>query len=703
MKLFKPSNSHGALWNQSYDYNICCSEIFGAGNPACSLTSPHDCKTAGSNKVLELYQQNNSNAQIPDGPLAYNFDVCYGDLICTVRDNDCEYMRTKEEMVLALYQENNSHITDPIYTPDGMISWWRMDKGAVETDISYDFLNKNNLTFYNMADENLVTGKIGKAVTFDGINEYGEVTADSSLDLNLFSVEFWIKAPARGAGTWGTILVKGVRFTSENYGVFLGDGNTMAGYAIDRNKIRFQFTNGGGTTSFSPDTSKYKFLDSANNFADDTWHHFIGTYDGSEIKIYRDGILDSSRTMTDTPDQNNYNLTIGTRKHESDFVNSEFFPGTIDDAAIYNRALTPEEIQHRYNMGMYEKKICCKSGVGNVYWADRTGRPINEAQAEDTVLMIYQGTSSEHNFSIYEKDLLDNDDIRTGNNAVPTFMLEDGKAIAKWKITDADLRKATESGELNDGGAEFYFEVDGKLSTDLNVSVIPNNSEPHAIINYPNLSLSIENRRFRLGRGVSFNQTCWDEDDDLLITWYLDNETEINCTIEQNCNITYAYTMWGTKDVVLEAKETSREIPKKTEDRTQIFIYNQSINVFALITEPPWNKTFNSSDSIRGIHFNASKSWVANCTTNAALPCGPHGERCYDVDGLHCYDFNKTGEYGIGTSSPKYDLWFDWTFDDNTPLYGNWTGRYGAVVDFEKYFFEPAKHWGNLKVGYDPK
>jgi len=707
MKLFKPSNSHGALWNQSYDYDICCSKIFGAGNPACSLTSPHDCKTDGSNKVVELFQQNNSHTQIPNGPLAYNFDVCYGNLICTLRDNECRY---DEEMVVALYQNNNSHITDPTYIPDGMISWWRMDKGAVGTDISYDFLNKNNLTFYNMEREDKITGKIGAALVFDGVNEHGKVDADSSLDLEKFTTEAWFKLnslPAEGSAF--NILAKGESITDghSNYMIEVFQNSTGEWGSGAKLACRFENHSDKNYRLIYPIDNSYigKFVHVACTLDGDNWKMYI---DGEEVSttIYLNYNLIASLSGA-IPATSSAPFYIGAMFGTSvdglgrDEV-SNFFPGTIDDVAIYNRALTEEEIQHRYNMGMYEKKICCKSGVENVYWADRTGRPISKAQVGDTVLMIYQGTYSEHNFSIYEKDLVENDDIRTGNDAVPTFMLAEGKAIAKWKITDSDLIKATESSELDDKGVEFYFRVDGKQSADLNVSIIPNNSEPHAIINYPNLSLPLENRRFRLGRDISFNQTSWDEDDDLLITWHLDNETKINCTIEQNCNITHAYTMWGTKDVILEAEETSREIPKKADDRTQIFIYNESINVFALITEPPFNKTFNSSESTRGIHFNASKSWVANCTTSATLPCGPHGESCYNVDGLRCYDLNKTGTYGIGNSA-GYDLRFDWAFDDGTSLFGNWTSQYSSVVDFEKYFYEPTKHELNLKVGYDPK
>jgi hypothetical protein len=69
------------------------------------------------------------------------------------------------------------------------------------------------------------------------------------------------------------------------------------------------------------------------------WTHLAATYDGSEVRLYINGILAASRAVdgdivnTDDP------LRIGGNN-----VWGEFFSGLIDEVRVYNRPLTREEI-----------------------------------------------------------------------------------------------------------------------------------------------------------------------------------------------------------------------------------------------------------------------------------------------------------------------------------------------------------------------
>jgi hypothetical protein len=100
MKLYSSSNSHGALWNQSYPYEICYNDIFGV--PGSGI---HTC--SGTNNVLWLYQINNSHASDINAN-GYNIPVCYGDLTCRNVTTACA---ADERIVARLYQDNNSHIS----------------------------------------------------------------------------------------------------------------------------------------------------------------------------------------------------------------------------------------------------------------------------------------------------------------------------------------------------------------------------------------------------------------------------------------------------------------------------------------------------------------------------------------------------------------------------------------------------------------
>lgn len=73
-----------------------------------------------------------------------------------------------------------------------------------------------------------------------------------------------------------------------------------------------------------------------------SWHHLAFTYNGSEQKLYVDGVLKDNQLLSGSINTNTNNFTIGKD------INS-----TIDEVMIFNRALTPEEINASYQAGTY--------------------------------------------------------------------------------------------------------------------------------------------------------------------------------------------------------------------------------------------------------------------------------------------------------------------------------------------------------------
>jgi len=73
------------------------------------------------------------------------------------------------------------------------------------------------------------------------------------------------------------------------------------------------------------------------------WHHVAGTYDGSTIKIYLDGVLRNQMNVTGTIhyEYNNYVIVgAGAGTYDSpDPVCPRYFRGGIDEVRIYDRAL----------------------------------------------------------------------------------------------------------------------------------------------------------------------------------------------------------------------------------------------------------------------------------------------------------------------------------------------------------------------------
>jgi hypothetical protein len=72
-----------------------------------------------------------------------------------------------------------------------------------------------------------------------------------------------------------------------------------------------------------------------------TWYHLVGVYDGANLKLYLNGVLQQT-----VPYANAWvgagTTAIGRSRYAG--VNADFWPGLIDDVRIYSRALTDGDV-----------------------------------------------------------------------------------------------------------------------------------------------------------------------------------------------------------------------------------------------------------------------------------------------------------------------------------------------------------------------
>jgi len=109
------------------------------------------------------------------------------------------------------------------------------------------------------------------------------------------------------------------------------NGNGM-GLAIGRHEIYF--------ISYLDDFSV------SNNLTISQWSHLVGTYDGDTVKLYHNGQLIGTSSKSWNTIGTNVNLMHFTKV--SGVYNNKF-SGSIDDFRIYDRILTPQEVQTLYN------------------------------------------------------------------------------------------------------------------------------------------------------------------------------------------------------------------------------------------------------------------------------------------------------------------------------------------------------------------
>ncbi len=88
-----------------------------------------------------------------------------------------------------------------------------------------------------------------------------------------------------------------------------------------------------------------------------SWTHIATTYNGSELRIYINGKLDTyNSTLSGNITGNNDNIYVGA---ESGSISN--FDGLIDEVAIYNRSLDADEILRRYERGAVMLNLSVKS------------------------------------------------------------------------------------------------------------------------------------------------------------------------------------------------------------------------------------------------------------------------------------------------------------------------------------------------------
>lgn len=162
-------------------------------------------------------------------------------------------------------------------------------------------------------------GRYGKAYSFDGIDDYITVPFNPSAVIGNggpFSISVWIKPVTPLSGTH-FIAGDAVSGTSR-FVLYQANDKVMAGLG-DRRDL---------------------FFNTGISLAAGTWTHLVLVYDGSPALIYKNAGTPYTYTFTF---RETYSATFLVGR-VSFYGTSYYFNGAIDEVRIYNRALTPAEI-----------------------------------------------------------------------------------------------------------------------------------------------------------------------------------------------------------------------------------------------------------------------------------------------------------------------------------------------------------------------
>lgn len=212
--------------------------------------------------------------------------------------------------------------------PSGMVSYWRFDDGSGTA--ASDSINGHHGTVHGAT---WIPGQVNGALRFDGVDDYISI-GDIGLGSSEFSIALWFKTE-----NWGASGRNAGALITNDYCYWCSPSKGWH-FWIYTDQFWFSVNHNASVTGAEyPD---YK----------DTWTYVVLTKDiAGQTNIYVDG-LEVSSYIEQTPWVTPYfpsgeHIEIGRRSDEG-----WHFKGILDEVAIYNRDLTPEEILQHYQQGL---------------------------------------------------------------------------------------------------------------------------------------------------------------------------------------------------------------------------------------------------------------------------------------------------------------------------------------------------------------
>ena len=202
---------------------------------------------------------------------------------------------------------------------NGLAGYWTFDNANISGATAYDTALP------------LVTGKIGDALSLDGVDDYVSVPDSASLNVGVgsFSTAAWVKLSSTASG----------RVVNKF------NAGTSAGWLFDVNNTT--------TGTNSPGFVRFRIRDGTANFdyatngslGTGSWKHVVATVNRTtnELKLFVDGVqVGATQSISSVTGSLSTATALGIGTIPSTL--GSYFPGSLDDLRVYNRALSASEV-----------------------------------------------------------------------------------------------------------------------------------------------------------------------------------------------------------------------------------------------------------------------------------------------------------------------------------------------------------------------
>ena len=227
--------------------------------------------------------------------------------------------------------------TLPSYLPtNGLVAWYPFNGNANDESGNGNDLTSNDITY--LEDRNNV---INQCAFFNGTSAFASRLNEPNLQMSSFTLSTWVNTNIIQSGG----------------GLYSGESQTIAGYLpqdwyTGPSYKQWLFTNDNsrlGSRMWTYQTSWQDIFTNSNSITVNSWFNVTSSFDSiSQLhSLYVNGQLIEAISST-LEYTNQIGFFVGATFENQNNALSDFFHGKIDDIAIYNRALTQEEITALY-------------------------------------------------------------------------------------------------------------------------------------------------------------------------------------------------------------------------------------------------------------------------------------------------------------------------------------------------------------------
>jgi DNA-binding beta-propeller fold protein YncE len=235
----------------------------------------------------------------------------------------CSFTLNASTTVTAAFSPTSSGTYAQAVTGDSPAGYWKLNETSGTSAVDSTGTSNGVYKGTTLNQPGLLAASSNKAATFSGSNSAVTIPSKTALSPSAkVTAEAWIKPttlPASGA--FASIVTKAET------------------YSLQFNGPRLEFT-------IIQSGTRRRLQAPVGAIAVNGKYHIVGTYDGATQRLYINGVSVASAALTGAITVNTTALTLAAWAGTS-----EYYKGTIDEAAVYGTALTNTQVANHYNAG----------------------------------------------------------------------------------------------------------------------------------------------------------------------------------------------------------------------------------------------------------------------------------------------------------------------------------------------------------------